>query len=209
MGNVLTLPEERMVLENVSWETYEHLLSDHVDAAAPRFTFDRGRLEILSPSSEHEEYKQTLTLLVEELADGLGMDIRNLGSTTFERSQLERGFEADACFYVQSAGRVQGKTPIDPAVDPAPDLVIEVEITTPALNKLPIFADFHVPEIWRYDGDKLVVLLLSGAEYIESGKSLAFSKVSAEDLSRLLRQSIMLKRREWRVQLRNWLRELQ
>jgi Uma2 family endonuclease len=209
MGNVLTLPEERMVLENVSWETYEHLLSDHVDAAAPRFTFDRGRLEIMSPSSEHEEYKQALTLLVEELADGLGMDICNLGSTTFKRSQLERGFEADACFYVQSSGRVQGKTPIDPAVGTAPDLVVEVEITTPALNKLPIFADFHVPEVWRYNGDKLVVLLLSGVEYIESGKSLAFSKVSAEDLSRLLRQSTILKRREWRVELRNWLRELQ
>jgi Uma2 family endonuclease len=209
MGNVLTLPEERVVLQNVSWETYEHLLSDHRDAAAPRFTFDRGRLEIMSPSSEHEEYKQTLTLLVEELADGLGMDIRNLGSTTFKRSQLERGFEADACFYVQSAERMQGKTPIDPAVDPAPDLVIEVEITTPALNKLPIYADFRVPEIWRYNGDKLVVLLLSGVEYIESSKSLAFSKVSADDLSRLLRQSTILKRREWRMQLRNWLRELQ
>ena len=120
MGNVLTLPEERVVLQNVSWETYERLLSDHVEASAPRFTFDRGRLEIMSPSSEHEEYKQTMALLVEELADGLGMDIRNLGSTTFKRSQLERGFEADVCFYVQSAERMHGKTPIDPAVDPGP-----------------------------------------------------------------------------------------
>lgn len=163
MGNVLTLPEERVVLPNVSWETYERLLSDHVEASAPRFTFDRGRLEIMSPSSEHEEYKQALTLLVEELADGLGMDIRNLGSTTFKRSQLERGFEADACFYVQSAEAMRGKTPIDPAVDPAPDLVIEVEITTSTLNKLAIYAAFRVPEVWRYNGAKLVVLLLSGA----------------------------------------------
>jgi hypothetical protein len=54
-----------------------------------------------------------------------------------------------------------------------------------------------------------VVLLLSGAEYIQSSKSLAFVKVSGDDLSRLLRQSTILKRREWRMQLRNWLRELQ
>jgi Uma2 family endonuclease len=209
MGNVLTLQEERVVLQNVSWETYEHLLSDHVEASAPLFTFDRGMLEIMSPSSEHEEYRQALTLLVEELADGLGMDIRNLGSTTFKRSQLERGFEADASFYVQSAERMHGKTPIDPAVDPAPDLVIEVEITTPALNKLPIYADFRVREIWRYDGAKLIVLLLSGGEYSESRNSLAFSKVSADDLSRLVRQSTILKRKEWRMQLRNWVRELE
>ena len=208
MGNVLTLAEERVVLQNVSWETYERLLADHGDAPVPRFTYDRGMLEIMSPSLEHEEYRQALTLVVEELADGLGMDIRNLGSTTFKRSKLERGFEADACFYVQSAARMQSKSSIDPAVDPAPDLVIGVEITTSALNKLPIYADFHVPEIWRYNGAKLVVLLLSGTEYIVSRNSLAFPRVFADDLSRLVRQSTILRRREWRTQLRNWLREL-
>ena len=208
MGYVITLPNERLVLENVSWETYEHLLADHLDASAPRFTYDRGRLEIMSPSSEHEEYRQTLTLLVELLAERLSIDIRNLGSTTFKRTLLERGFEADVCFYVQSAERMQGKSPIDPAVDPAPDLVIEVEVTNPLLKKLPIYAEFQVPEIWRYNGDKLVILVLSGAEYGESSNSLAFPKVSSIELSRLLRQSATLKRTEWLRQLRQWLREL-
>ncbi len=208
MGNVLTLPEQRVVLENVSWETYEHLLSDHLEASAPRFTFDRGRLEIMSPSSEHEEYKQALTMLVVMLADGLGIDIRNLGSTTFKRSQLERGFEADVCFYVQSAARMHGKAPIDPVIDPAPDLVIEVEVTAPALNKLPIYAEFHVPEIWRYDGTRLEVLHLSGNEYFESSKSLAFPQASADDISRLVRQGVSLKSTEWLTELRNWVHGL-
>ncbi len=208
MGNVLTLPEQRVILENVSWETYEHLLSDHLDKSVPRFAFDRGRLEIMSPSSEHEEYKQALTMLVEMLADGLGIDIRSLGSTTFKRSQLKRGFEADACFYVQSAVRMHGKTPIDPGVDPAPDLVIEVEVTALALNKLPIYAGFHVPEIWRYDGAQTVILHLSGSEYIDSRTSLAFPRVSADDISRLVRQGLSLKRRAWLTELRNWVHEL-
>ena len=208
MGTALTLPEQRVVLQNVSWETYEHLLSDHLDASSPRFTFDRGALEIMSPSSEHEEYKQALTLLVEILADELGMDIRNLGSTTFKRSQLERGFEADACFYVENAGRMHGKTHIDAAIDPAPDLVIEVEITAPALNKLAIYADFRVPEVWRYDGRHLVILHLVGTEYIESPSSLAFPKAFAAELSGLVQQSMSLKRREWLRVLRDWVREL-
>ncbi|MGD1101209.1 MAG: Uma2 family endonuclease [Terriglobia bacterium] len=208
MGNVLTLPEQRVVLEDVSWGTYEHLLSDHLEKSVPRFTFDRGRLEIMSPSSEHEEYKQALTMLVVMLADGLGIDIRNLGSTTFKRSELERGFEADVCFYVQSAARMHGKIHIDPAVDPAPDLVIEVEVTAPALNKLPIYAEFHVPKIWRYDGARLVVLHLSGNEYFESSKSLAFPQASAHDISRLVRQGVSLKSTEWLTELRNWVREL-
>lgn len=209
MGNLLTIPEQRTVLENVSWETYEHILADHLNASAPRFTFDRGRLEIMSPSSEHEEYKQAFTMLVEMLADGLEIDIRNLGSTTFKRSQLERGFEADTCFYVRSTERMHGKTPIDPAVDPAPDLVIEVEVTSPALNKLPIYADFHVPEVWRFDGARLVILRLSGSAYIESGMSMAFPKASGGDIAQLVRRGLSLKRSEWLAELRNWARQLQ
>ena len=208
MGNVLTLPEQRVVLENVSWETYEHILSDHLNASAPRFTFDRGRLEIMSPSSEHEECKQALTILVVMLADGLGIDIRSLGSTTFKRSKLERGFEADVCFYVQSVPRMHGKTPIDPAVDPPPDLVIEIEITAPVMNKLPVYAAFGVPEIWRYDGTLLRFLHLSGTQYVESETSLAFPQVSAADLSRLARQSVSSRSTEWLSDLRSWVRKL-
>ncbi len=208
MGNVLTLPEQRVVLEDVSWGTYERLLSDHLDKSVPRFTFDRGRLEIMSPSSEHEEYKQALTMLVVMLADGLGIDIRNLGSTTFKRSELERGFEADVCFYVQSTARMHGKIHIDPAVDPAPDLVIEIEVTAPALNKLPIYAEFRVPEVWRYDGTRLMVLQLAGNEYIESGKSLAFPQASTDDIPRLVRQGVSLKSTAWLTELRNWVRKL-
>ena len=122
--------------------------------------------------------------------------------------QLERGFEADVCFYVQSAAQMHGKIHIDPAVDPAPDLVIEIEMTSPALNKLPIFAAFGVPEVWRYDGRQLRILQLTGSEYIESPKSLAFPGASSAELSQLVQQSMSLKRREWLQVLRNWVREL-
>jgi len=72
MGTVVTVPEQRTLLRNVSWETYERLLADQGDAPSPRFTFDQGVLEIMSPSSEHERCKQTLSLLVDMLAEGLG-----------------------------------------------------------------------------------------------------------------------------------------
>ena len=34
--------EQRIVLHNISWETYERLLADHENASAPRFTYDHG-----------------------------------------------------------------------------------------------------------------------------------------------------------------------
>ena len=39
----------RVVLHNVSWETYERILADQISSRSPRFTFDRGELEIMSP----------------------------------------------------------------------------------------------------------------------------------------------------------------
>ena len=207
MATVLSLPEQRVILRGVSWGTYENLLSDHVDASAPRFTFDQGVLEIMSPSSEHEEYNRALALLVEVLAEELHMDIRNLGSTTFKREDLQRGFEADSSFYIQTAERMSGRSHVDPAVDPPPDLVIEVDITSTALSKFPVYAHFSVPEIWRYDGKRVEILKLTGREYARSKTSAAFPEVGDVDLSNFLEQAKFLKRTAWLGMLRSWVRE--
>jgi Uma2 family endonuclease len=207
MATVLSLPEQRVVLRNASWQTYENLLSDCVNASAPRFTFDQGLLEIMSPSSEHEEYNRTLALLVEVLAEELRMDIRNLGSTTFKREDLQRGFEADSAFYIQTAERMSGRSHVDPAVDPPPDLVIEVDITSTALSKFPVYAHFGVPEIWRYDGKRVAIFKLTGGDYVESEASAAFPEVFNADLSHFLQQAKFLKRTAWLSVLRSWVRD--
>lgn len=90
--------EQRLVLHNISWGTYERLLADH--ESAPRFTYDRGELEIMSPMREHEQINRAIASLVEIVAEVLGVEYDNLGSMTFKRRDLERGFEPDSCFYV-------------------------------------------------------------------------------------------------------------
>ena len=87
--------------------------------------------------------------------------------------------------------------------------MIEVEITSSVLNELPIYADFRVPEIWRYNGERLVILHLRGAEYTEYPQSRAFPKASATELSRLVQRSMSLRSREWLRELRNWVQQLQ
>ena len=104
-----TRPSEQLVvLHDIAWETYERLVSDHADGSAPRFTFDHAELEILSPSTEHEEDNRTLALLVEFIALELSLDVRNVGSMTFKRRPLQQGLNSDSSFYVQSEARVRG-----------------------------------------------------------------------------------------------------
>ncbi len=157
--------ERKVILHNARWRTYERLLAEQESSSAPRFTYDRGELEIMGPSTEHEEYNRTIALLVEIFAVEAGLDVRHVGSMTFRREDLERGFEPDSCFYVQNETRVSGKTQIDLSVDPPPDLVIEVGITSPSLNKLPNHGQIGVTEVWRYDGGRLEILRLESTEY--------------------------------------------
>lgn len=199
--------EQRVIVRPVSWATYERLLADLANQSSTRLTYDRGTLEIMSPLPEHEEYNRTLALLVEVLAEELGIDIRNLGSTTFRHENLARGFEPDSCFYIQHEAQVSGKSTIDLTIDPPPDLVIEVDITSGSLDKFPIYAQVGVPEIWRCDGQRVRIYTLAVEGYVESDPSLALPLLAGTVLSDFLEQSKTLKRTALLRAFRAWVRQ--
>jgi Uma2 family endonuclease len=207
MTTVMSPPEQRIVLENIPWDVYESILAAHQDHSVPRFTYDRGRLEIMSPCAEHEELKHLVALCVEVSAEEMGMNVRGLGSTTCRREDLQRGFEPDARFYVQNAGRIRGKTELDLTVDPPPDVVMEIDLTSPSLAKFPIFAQLGVPEVWRYYGHRGQIFRHTGAVYVEQAESLAFPDLTAEILTGFLAESRRLDRLEWLRQVRTWVRQ--
>ena len=183
-----------VVLHGISWETYERLLAEHEESSGTHFTYDRGKLEIMVLSAKHEAVKHILALLVEILAEELNIDVYGLGSTTFRRADLERGFEPDACFYIQREALVRGKDEIDLTIDPPPDLVIEIDITSPSLNKFPIFAALGIPEIWRYDGARVSFFGLEDDEYSERAESASLPKVTSDALTEFVEQDKHLKR---------------
>jgi Uma2 family endonuclease len=94
------MADECVVLPSVSWETYERLLNDDQERRIPRMTFDQGVLELVTPSMPHKEDARTVTRVVDIVAANLGIPIRSVGSTTFRRKDLGRGFEPDASFYI-------------------------------------------------------------------------------------------------------------
>jgi Uma2 family endonuclease len=92
MTTVVRAPEQRVLLDNITWDLYESLLAAHGDRSVPRFTYDRGQLEIMSPSAEHEQIKETVTLLVNMVAEETHLNLEGFGSTTFSREDMARGF---------------------------------------------------------------------------------------------------------------------
>jgi Uma2 family endonuclease len=204
MPTVLSPPEARVILHNISWSLYEQLLAEHEEKSSPRFVYDRGELEITVPSYEHEELNRLIDNCIAILAMEWNIEDCNAGSTTFKREDLERGFEPDSCFYVQHAAQITGKKRLDLTVDPPPDLVLEVDVTHPSLDKLSIFVVVGVPEVWRYDGERVRMLALAGDSYVEREQSLAFPALRSAHLAELLTASQQMPRTAWLRHVRAW-----
>lgn len=163
-----TLPSEmaetRTVLRNVSWSTFV-ALSEERDGSVPRMAFDSGILEMMSPQRKHENLGRLIGRMVETYSEIKGIEILSVASVTVKRNDLKKGFEADESYYITHAARVLDRDELDFEVDPVPDLVIEVELTSSAIKKLPLFAAMQVPEVWRHDGKLLSIYWLENGQY--------------------------------------------
>ena len=205
---VVVIADQRVILSNISWVTYEALLADHAQASVPHLNYDRGVLEIVSPLLEHDRRNDVVKLLVNVVAEELGLDVVGTGSTTFRRPDLERGFEVDSSFYIQNATRILDQRTIDLATDPPPDLVVEIDLTHSSLDKLPIFAAFGVPEVWRHQGDRIAILILrsTGNGYDPAPASAVFPLLTVDALSRWWDDGMTQPRPAFLRSLRAWLR---
>jgi Uma2 family endonuclease len=150
-----------------------------------------------------------LDLLVAVVADALGVPVFGVGSTTLRRRELARGSEPDSSFYIQNIDRPGDLRRIDLATDPPPDLVIEIDITSPSVPKLPIYAEFGVPEVWRYSERTMRILVLADGQYVEAGESRALPGVLATHLTEMLRDHFTLDDGAWLRRVRDWARTLE
>lgn len=178
---------QRVVLENISWQTYQAMLADIGDHRASRLTYDEGTLEIKMPSKLHEIINRLLELIITALVEELGLSIKGYGSTTLDREDLQKGVEPDSCFYIQNADRLQGLDPELPE-DLPPDLAVEVDITSSSTRRMGIYKQSGVPEIWRYTKQGITISRLTNGEYVKCEFSPTFRMISAEILALVLQQ---------------------
>jgi Uma2 family endonuclease len=193
-----------VLLHHISWSTYEGLLKDYEDVPNPHFIYDRGDLLIMVLSAEHENLKDHFLLLISLLAEEFELESQSFGSMTHKREDLQKGFEPDLCFYFQNEAVMRGKKRFDPMVDPPPELLIEIDISHPSLNKLPLFASFGIAEVWLWDGKQIHILKLLQGEYIHADQSVSLPAVNATTLTGFVNESFELGRLEWIKKIRSW-----
>jgi Uma2 family endonuclease len=183
-------PGRWLRLSGVDWQTYTRLLHAFAERPGIRLTYDRGELEIMAPLLAHDGDAFVLNLLVVALTDELGLPVVGGTSTTLRRRLRRRGIEADECYWIANAHRMQGVRRLNLRRDPPPDLAIEIDVTRSSLNRLAVYAALRVPEIWRLDGDVLTFHVLdTSGHYAEAAVSLAFPVVAPADLLAFLQRA--------------------
>lgn len=194
-----------MILSNVAWETYNQFVEETMNKLRnPACYYKNGNLLIMVKSLEHEFLTDYIVLFINFVTVEWGINCGSLGSATFRADQLEKGFEPDSCFYFENEPKIRGVKRFDFTVHPAPDLIVEVDITSLSTFRQHIFAAFGVPEIWRFDGKKMQILRLENNKYAEIPNSLALPKVTPEKLTEFVRKSETLSRLEWINEVRYW-----
>jgi len=174
--------ETRTILQGVRWPTYQALVQDLAETAGKRLAYDQGTLEIMTPLPEHEVNKRLLGRMVETATEVLGLEIYSLGSVTWSREDLQRGIEPDECYYITQEATMRGRLSFDLSVDPAPDLALEIDITSSSLNRLGIYALLGVKEVWRFDGQDLLIYVLCNGDYEVQEQSQVLPVLKKSDL---------------------------
>jgi Uma2 family endonuclease len=204
---VRPLAENRVILNNISWDTFERLLADIGDRRKTLFHYINGTLEIMSPLSLHEGSNRFIEALLGIFTDELEIDMRRLGSLLMKIPDLKLGAEPDSCYYIQNEPIIRGKEVIIVGQDPVPDLVLEVDITNPSDRRLPIYALLAVPEVWRYDGYSLEFLALDNGAYQPIEKSLSFPDLPDAIIVEYVQKRLTLGESGTLREFRKWVRE--
>lgn len=206
MATVPLVGEKRTLLEQVSWKDYEELLKSWADRPV-RMTYDRGKLEIMCPQLAHEQYGGLIGRMVETFTLARKVALHTGGSTTFKQQAKQKGLEPDRCYWVQSEPRMRSRKEFDIENDPPPDLAVEVDITSSSIDRMSIYADLGVPEVWRFDGQTLSINLLREGQYESVESGLALPELTCEVVTRFLRRSDEVGETELLLEFLDWARQ--
>lgn len=183
--------ETRILLEGVSWETYEKLLEETGEERHQRFAYRDRILEIMVPLAGHEKPTRLFEHFLGAIIDELELELLSLGSLTMKNPQQKKGLEPDCCFYIQNETVVRGVDVLDFEIHPPPDLVIEVDNSNASLNKFPIYVALKIPEIWRLRHGRLTIYHFDAQqlEYGSNDQSLAFPMLPVKELPRFIERA--------------------
>lgn len=158
-GEHVPTADERIVMSNISRDTFEAILRSKGEKRRPKVTYLEGTLELMSPSRQHEQIGRTLGDILNAYFAYLGLEFNNYGSWTVSSSDDKATLEPDECYVFGDQSKHR------------PDLAIEVVWTSGGIEKLDVYRHIGVPEVWFWIDDVITFHILTDAGYRQEERS--------------------------------------
>lgn len=172
-----------VVFREASWDLYREILRNY-DEQPSRINYNRGTLEIMTLSIEHERFKMVVGSMLSLIVLTFRLRMTNGGSSTLRRLSKKKGLEADQCYWIANEAIMRTKKRIDLRTDPPPDLVIEIDVMHSVVNREKIYAALGVPEMWVLSRDaSLAGFALAGRAWQPIERSVSFPFLRVADLN--------------------------
>jgi Uma2 family endonuclease len=201
------VPDRRVVYRGVDWAFYEQLVESIPEASHIQVDYDGKDLEVMGKGLKHEDSNHLLGRFIDTLTEELGIAFKGLAETTWKRPKLARGLESDQCYYFlpeklaqYAAARERDSDDIDDY--PNPDLAVEVDISRPQVDRAGIYAALRVAEVWRLEGDQLIIERLTPEGTYTTVESSGFLPVRAEEVRRWIVEEDSSDETAWARRLR-------
>jgi Uma2 family endonuclease len=209
-GDSVTPGEQRIVLRDLDWETYDRLSNAIGEGQQVYVAYDGKDLEITTTSMIHDDFKDMIGRLVNAVTFELNIPCKGTAQVTWKRPEVQRGLEADHSYYLQAhklemAARARKRQSNDIADYPNPDLAIEIDISPSRIDRPIIYAALEIPEVWRFDGNALTIDLLRPDRAYTTSPASRFLPITAAEVTRWLLEEIE-DANAWERQLRGWIR---
>jgi Uma2 family endonuclease len=197
--------EQHILLRNISWETYAHLC-EALDGQYVRMSYDGEDLEFMTASRTHDLRKWILARLLETIMEEEGIGFSVGGSMTIKHPKRKRGIETDGCYWIRSAPLIAGKMELDFLIDPPPDLAVEIEYSYSMVNRLGIYAQLRIPEVWRQHHSRIEVgLLQEDLSYAWKQTSPLFPHVPMEGMMAFIEKENTMLHSDLLREMRKWI----
>jgi Uma2 family endonuclease len=201
--------ETRILVPRVDWRLYEVFVDMLPESTPIRVAFDGRNMEIMVTGPLHDDFADLLDQFVKAVSGELGIRIKPMGETTWKRPEIERGIEADKCYYIDpakiTAALVARQSRSNDVKDyPNPDLAIEVDISAPQADRMGIYSAMRVAEVWRFDGHVLSIYRLDEQGQYQAVDRSGFLPFRSDQVPRWLLNEDLSDYEAWTRRVRAW-----
>ena len=71
--------ETRVLLENITWQTFKTMLAEMGSERANKISYRQGNIEVMTPLKPHESSNRLIEVFVGVLCEELGLEVNRVG----------------------------------------------------------------------------------------------------------------------------------